>query len=126
MAEWWNVNKVVKVWSGHASSAQRKGDIYPPAGLYATDEYQGSVEFNPEDLRFALDGKFVDDPDPSYPGYWVRLSDLSKEQYNPNPDPDPEPEPDPEPDPFSGVTDEQAGAAIRKLVNLVLDEILKR
>ena len=120
MAEWWNVNKVVKVWSGHANSAQRKGDIYPPAGLKEIDEYKGSVEFNPDDLQFNLDGKFVDDPDPSYPGYWVRLSDLSKDPYEPVPDLDPTPDPDP----FQGVTNEEAGAAIRKLVNLVLDEIM--
>ena len=122
MTEWWNVNKVVKVWSGHADSAQRKGDIYPPAGLEAIDEYQGSVEFIPEDLRFALDGRFDDIPNSSYPGYWVRLEDLTKDPFDPNPDPDP----DPEPDPFEGITNEEAGAAVRTLVNLILDEIIDR
>ncbi len=119
MSQWWNVNKVVKVWSGHANSAQRKGDIYPPAGLKAIDEYQGSVEFNPEDLLFDLDGKFIDDPDSRYPGYWVRLSDLTKEQYDPSPGPVPGPGPDPVPVP-GDISDEEAGAALRTIVNFIL------
>ena len=104
MSEWWNVNKIVQVWSGHAGSAQKKGKIYPPAGLEAIDEYQGSVEFIPADLLFDLDGHFdredTEDQDASYPDFFVRLDDVTKDQYDPSePDPGPGPDPDPDPDP---------------------------
>ena len=115
MAKWYNVNKVVKVWSGHADSAQRKGDIYPPAGLEAIDEYKGSVEFVPADLKFDLDGKFVDIPNPSYPGYWVRLADLTTDEYDPAPNPVPVPTPVPS-DQVDGVTNDELARVIRFLL----------
>jgi len=131
MGEWWNVNKVVKVYSGHADSAQRKGDIYPQAGLEVIDEYKGSVQFNPEDLKFEGDGKFVDIPNPSYPGYWVRLADLSKDPYEPFPDPVPNPEdplpvPEPVPSDPGSPSNEALGAAVRLVANFIRKELLGR
>ena len=91
---WYNVNKIVQVWSGHADSAQKKGKLYPPVGLEDIDKYKESIQFDPEKLQFDLDGRFdregTERHDLNYAGFWVRREDLSFEQYNPDAgDPDP-------------------------------------
>ncbi len=94
---WYNVNKVVQVWSGHADSAQKKGKLYPPAGLEDIDEYKGSVQFDPEALRFDFPGWFDEIVNPAYPQFWVRKEDLSNEPYDADVDPDAPVGPDEEP-----------------------------
>lgn len=109
MSEWWNVNKIVQVWNNHAES-QKQGKLHPPAGVNIIEEYKGSGRF--EEIRFEGDGFWEKKgEDPNYLEYWVQMEDLSKEPYDPIPDPDPDP---------SEISDEEAGAALRTIVNFIL------
>ena len=125
---WYNVNKIVQVWSGHADSAQKKGKLYPPAGLESIDEYKGSVQFDPEQVRFDFPGWFDDIPTTQYPQYWARLDDLTfepwvegEDQEDPGPvgpDPVPVPEPEPAPEPSDVPSFEEIGRVIVYLKSL--------
>ncbi len=129
MAEWWNVNKRVRVYSGHAASAQKQGWINAPAGLLQVDEYKGSIQFWPEQLRFDGGGSW--EPEDrldtgGYPDFFVRLEDLSKEPYvdplatiPPEDNPMPEPDDVPPPPVFGDVpTDAEIGRVVRYLKSL--------
>ena len=103
MAEWWNVNKIVQVWEGHAET-HKQGKLHPPAGVSIIDLYNGSGQIDMDDVRFAAGGHWEDlKTDPNYSQYWVDMDDLSKEEYDPDPEPDPE------------LSNEEIGRVIRYL-----------
>ena len=127
---WYNVNKVVQVWSGHAGSAQKKGRLYPPVGLEDIDKYKESIQFDPDKLRFDRDGKFdrmgTEDQDASYPDFWVRREDLSFEMFDPDAGdpgpvgPDPEEPPVVAPPPsVDEPSDADVGRVIKYLFSLL-------
>ena len=130
MDKWFNVNKDIRVWSGHSDNAQKKGKIFAPAGLFAIDEYKGSVEFKPEDLKFDGDGRFERDgtekKDAAYPGFWVRLDELSVVPFDLDDDEpvgpgdplpgDPSPVP---PQPVGEPSDEEVGRVVKFLLSLL-------
>ena len=127
---WYNVNKIVQVWSGHAGSAQKKGRLYPPVGLEDIDKYKESIQFDPDKLRFDRDGKFdrmgTEDQDASYPDFWVRREDLSFEMFNPDfgdegpvgPDPEEPPVVAPPPS-VDDPSDEEVGRVVKYLLSLL-------
>ncbi|MCK5603764.1 hypothetical protein KAR91_17890 [Candidatus Pacearchaeota archaeon] len=131
--KWYNVNQDIRVYSGHADSAQKQGWILAPAAILAIDEYKGSFQFEeakvpegakPEDfLKFAAK--------PGYPQLWVRSDEVSLEPYDPSPEPDPDPVPDPDPLPVpepipSDPGDAELGRAFRIVANFIRKELLGR
>lgn len=120
MAKWYNVNKIVQVWEGHAEK-HKMGRLHPPAGVNILNEYQGSGRFDPDEVRFEGDGHWEDrEDDPSYKEFWVQMKDLSLEQYDPSPEPTPVPVPEPLPVPEpvpSNPGDEILGRAVMVVFN---------
>ena len=124
MDKWFNVNKVIQVWSGHSDGHQKMGKLFPPAAIRAIDEYKGSVQFE----EFGLDGdgrSELVERSSSYPQWWARLDDLSLEPFTgeePGPigpddtvpgDPGPVP-----PQPSDVPTDAEIGRVVRYLKSL--------
>lgn len=123
MDKWFNVNKDIRVWAGH-SEAQKQGWIYAPAAVYIIDEYKGSGQFKPEDMKFDLDGRIEVKSDPGYSDYWVRLDELSLVPFDLDVDEEPPVGPDPEeppvvaPPPSDVPTDAEIGRVVRYLKSL--------
>lgn len=119
--KWYNVNADARIWSGHAGSAQKQGWLRAPAAILAIDEYQGSYQF--EEVKIAPGGRDETLMKPGYDQMWIRIADVSLEQYEaPDPDAEPIPEPDEEPDPGGWGTeigDAELGAAVRVVVTKV-------
>lgn len=119
MAEWWNVNKTVQVWAGHAEN-QKQGRLVPAAGVEILEQYKGSGRFDPDEVRFEGNGHWEEFKDnPSYPEYWVQMDLLSKTPFIPSPDPTPFPDPDPVPDPVPVPGDEPSDAEIGRVVRFL-------
>lgn len=128
MDKWFNVNKDIRVWAGH-SEAQKQGWIYAPAAVYIIDEYKGSGQFKPEDMKFDLNGRIEVKSDPGYSDYWVRLDELSlvpfdldvEEEPPVGPDEPPvvAPPPSPDPSPVGEPSDEEVGRVVKYLLSLL-------
>ena len=124
-AEWFNVNKAVQIWSGHADN-HKQFVMQPPAAIEAIEEYKGSYRF--EKALHISGGMQVETtllPDAGYPQLWIREEDVTKEEYvEPGGDMDPPPpppedeegDPPPPPTPIPSTDNEALGAAI----NLIL------
>ena len=120
MAEWWNVNKDIRVWAGHSES-HKQGWLRAPAAVYIIETYGNAGRF--EEAKVVGEGALEYEVDSSYPDSWVKMSDLSKLQFEdepvddvPLPDDDGPPDPFPEPE----LSDAALGAAFRLIVNFIL------
>ncbi|MCK5602261.1 hypothetical protein KAR91_10340 [Candidatus Pacearchaeota archaeon] len=116
--KWYNVNQDIRTWSGHAESAQHQGWIFAPAGILVLEEYKGSYRF--EECKPSPDapgGKCESAPSPGYPQTWVRIEDVSTDPYEPPPEPPDDDDPDPIPD---IISNEEAGEALRTIVDFIL------
>jgi hypothetical protein len=120
MGKWYNVNKVVQTWDGHAEQ-HKMGKLHPPAGVEIIDEYGKHGQINIDDVRFDEGGHWEGlEDNPSYSQWWVRMEDLSLEPFEPGPVPIPVPEPDPLPVPEpvpSEPSDAELGWALRTIFN---------
>ena len=121
MDKWFNVNKVIQVWSGHSDGHQKMGKLFPPAAIRAIDEYKGSVQF--EEYMLDADGRSdLVERGTSYPQWWARLDDLSLEPFTgeePGPVGPDEPAPSPEPSPVGEPSDEEVGRVVKYLLSLL-------
>ena len=118
MDKWFNINKVVQVWSGHSDDHQKMGKLFPPAGIRAIDEYKGSFQF--DEFRLDGDGRSeLVERNAAYDQWWVRDGDVSLMPFVP-PDEVPMPEPEevwPTPE-ITRPSDETIGRVVRYLLGL--------
>ncbi len=121
---WFNVNKDIRVYSGHSENSQKLGWIYAPAAIFAIDDYGGSYQF--KETKVVGEGRLDYAVSPFYPQSWVRMADVTLEPFgagdsDPVSDPDPADDVPPVPttDPLD-ASNAQLGAAFRLLVNFIL------
>ncbi len=105
----------VRAWANVRN--QKMGWLRPADVIEIVEEYQGWVRFNAvlgcADLLPLTQG---------YDEYWIEPDRADRfEPWVETPIPDPEPEP--EPDPYDGITDREAGAALRTLLAFLREVI---
>lgn len=112
-AKWFNVNKDARIWAGH-SDAHKQGWLYAPGGILAIEEYKGSYRFEQWRVDPPGSGAFAGgdfSSDQSYPETWIRILDVSLEEFDDNGDGEDNGDvPPPEP---ADEADARLGRAIR-------------
>ncbi len=108
--KWYNVNVKARIWSGHADSAHKQGWMYPAGAILAIDEYKGSYQF--EEWKVKGDGIADFYAHAGYPQLWIRIADVSLEQFEEEEPPVPDED---DPLPQNVPSNEEIGRVIRFL-----------
>ena len=120
MAEWWNVNKDIRVWAGHSES-HKQGWLRAPAAVFIIETYGNAGRF--EEAKVEDSGILEYEVSSDYPESWVKMADISKEPFEDEDDVSdelPVVEEGNAPTVPSSAGDAALGAAFRLIVNFIL------